>query len=159
MKIIFLDHDGPMVLRQSMEIPEIITNFNQAFSIDTVNALNEIIKCTDAEIVISSDWRLYFSLDKLKEMYRDIGALKTPISVTPNLWNKLSNVNNLEEVRSQEIMKWLNNNNKTNDITHWVAIDDLTLSISDENFVQTDRGILGISDLKIKRDIIEILMK
>lgn len=163
MKIIFLDHDGPMVLRQKTKIPEVVTEFAQVFDKDAVYALNEILLKTDAEIVVSSDWRLYFSLNQLKDIYRDVGIIKTPISVTPNYWKKYKNRDpkspfyskdpSIEEIRSQEIRSWVEKYNTK--INHWVAIDDLNLNL--DNFVRTDPGFLGISDESVKDKVLEYL--
>ena len=60
MKVIFLDIDGVMNCRRSVKAD--IANDRRPYSSfdpDCVNALNQIIKETDAVIVVSSVWRRY----------------------------------------------------------------------------------------------------
>jgi hypothetical protein len=155
MIIIFLDHDGPLVLNHNRAIA---TSLLEVFATSTINTLNEILLNTDAEIVISSDWRRYFSLADLRDLYRDLGVISLPISVTPNLAPKNSESESLEKIRTKEILTWLRENEKHKPITKWVAVDDLPLLISSTNFVRTDDGTLGISDPKIKNQIIKCLL-
>src|SRR5574338_218086 len=100
-KILFLDHDGVMVLRDTDG------DLNNWFDEKCVKVLNEIIRKTDCEIVVSSDWKNYFDLNELCNIYKKFGVIKCPISVTPNLYNKKINANDLEELRSKEIKQWL----------------------------------------------------
>jgi hypothetical protein len=50
-------------------------NFNDK----AVKILNSILEQTGAEIVVSSDWKLYCTLDELKEMFTKYGVVKQPI--------------------------------------------------------------------------------
>ena len=56
-------------------------NFNDK----AVKVLNSILEQTGAEIVVSSDWKLYCTLDELKEMFTKYGVVKQPSDVTPNI--------------------------------------------------------------------------
>jgi len=134
MKVIFLDNDGVICLstewggrykkqkkwggrKLSMTPSEIpfeyrFDNFNKK----AVKVLNEVLEETGAEIVVSSDWRYYASLEELQKYYMDQGITKGPIGVTkrvseidPKNWEKnFRNYAKLEEERSLEIKTYLN---------------------------------------------------
>jgi hypothetical protein len=135
------------------------------FDKKSVEVLNRIIEQTDAEIVVSSDWKLHATLEELQELYREYGVSKSPIAVT----GKLEEIDPdsaglfrwkgwLERSRCIEIQDWL----KNNEVDTWVAVDDLNMS--DEylrpgltNFVLTARSSEGIKQSGIEEKIIKIL--
>lgn len=142
MKILFLDHDGVLCLSDNWggrtkkkgydsnpETPLSIRMDN--FDAKAVKVLNKILEATDAEIVVSSDWKLHGTLEQMQEMYKEYGVIKTPIAYTPNMkdydpeayalyhWKGWS-----EQQRIEEIQKYLNEHPE---ITHWVSVDDLHL--------------------------------
>jgi hypothetical protein len=179
MKVIFLDHDGVVCLSnnwgsRSKKKQKFAKNSDENFPphirLDdfdkkAVDILNEILEKTDAEIVVSSDWKLHATLEELQEMYREYGVIKSPISVTPRLSDFDDYTSSLyhyrgwlERARCLEIEEWL----KRNPVTEWVAVDDLDMS--DEylrpglkNFVLTPRSTEGIKQSNIKEKIITIL--
>jgi 8-oxo-dGTP pyrophosphatase MutT (NUDIX family) len=140
--------------------------------------LNEILEETGADLVVSSDWRLHANLEELGEYYESQGIIKKPIAVTdlfqdlfPKEWNAFRFRADLELERSMEINHWLENHPE---VTHWVAVDDLDMSIkflgdrfaaedeSDKkpgltNFVLTPRSREGIKQSGVKEKIIEFL--
>jgi hypothetical protein len=182
-KIIFLDHDGVVCLSNNWgnrykkakkyalkhgeipmkEMPVTVRLDN--FDKKSVEVLNRIIEQTDAEIVVSSDWKLHATLEELQELYREYGVSKSPIAVT----GKLEEIDPdsaglfrwkgwLERSRCIEIQDWL----KNNEVDTWVAVDDLNMS--DEylrpgltNFVLTARSSEGIKQSGIEEKIIKIL--
>ena len=196
MKVIFLDNDGVICLSSnwgtrhkkqtkwgnrklsmtSMEIP-VEYRFDN-FDLKAVKVLNKILETTNAEIVVSSDWRLHANLEELGEYYTSKGIIKKPIAVTdffkdiyPKEWSGLRFRAELELERSMEIGHWLENHPE---VTHWVAVDDLNMSVKflgdrfaskDDsnlkpgltNFVLTPRAWEGIKQSGIKQKIIKYL--
>ena len=184
MKVIFLDNDGVVCLstewggrskkklKYLKEFPDTdmpayikMDNFNDK----AVNILNSILDQTGAEIVVSSDWKLYCTLDELKEMFTKYGVSKQPIDITPNITLKYDKQyytkGELSEYRISEINMWLKEHPE---ITQWVAIDDLDLGekfgpISGNsnggltNFVLTPKSSEGIKQSGIKEKIIKFL--
>ena len=190
MKVIFLDNDGVICLssnwgsrfkkaREYMiknNISEhdfiderkrnVIVRFDN-FDKKAIKILNEVIKETDAEIVVSSDWKLHANLEELGQYYESQGIIKKPIATTPNLsdfdpdsagmyrWKGW-----LERARILEIEKYLEMNPN---ITHWVAIDDLNMSPEAnqghglEHFILTPRSNEGIKQSGIKEKLINKL--
>ena len=178
MKVIFLDHDGVVCLStewggrskkklkylkeypgtEKVPVEFRLDNFNKK----AVNILNDILKQTGAEIVVSSDWKGHATLEELKEMYIKYGVIKSPIDVTPNhYFGKYE----LEMTRCSEIKDWLEEHPE---VTHWVAVDDLDLSekfgaISGnsngglKNFVLTPKSSEGIKQSGIKEKILKFL--
>jgi len=187
MKVIFLDNDGVICLspnwggrskkwfKYRSANPESSPNFKDApvivrfddFDKKAIQILNEIIKETDAEIVVSSDWKSHATLEELGDYYESQGIIKRPIAVTPNLSDFDSHADSLfqwkgwlERTRIIEIKKYLE---LYPAITHWVAIDDLNMSIEAnqgfglKNFVLTPRSSEGIKQSDVKEKMIKFL--
>jgi hypothetical protein len=184
--IIFLDHDGVICLgsefgsrfkKQKRSVAETIAddtipvherfdNFNNK----AIKVLNEILEKTDAEIVISSDWKKWASLEELGEFYESQGIIKKPIALTSNLKDFDEYSDGLfhykgwyERARILEIEHWLHNNQ----VDSWVAVDDMQLGEfinvdgstngGLKNFVHTPRLYEGIKQSGIKEKIINFL--
>lgn len=192
MKVIFLDHDGVICLssnwgnrykkaRQYMiehNILEhdpsmlnsrkrpVLVRFDD-FDKKAIKVLNQILEETNAEIVVSSDWKLHANLEELGEYYESQGISKKPIAVTPKLEDFDPESSGLyawkgwlERARCLEIQQWL----KENPVDAWVAVDDLDMSNEYlkpglDNFVKTPRSNEGIKQSGISNKIISILNK
>jgi len=196
MKILVLDHDGVICLsnnwggrskkwakyrsanpdssREKKDAP-VFVRFDD-FDKKAIKILNEIIEETGCEIVVSSDWRLHANLEELGDYYISQGIIKRPIAMTdifneifPKEWNAFRFRADLELERSMEIGHWLKNHPE---VTHWVAIDDLNMSLeflskyfSDNqdknygltNFVLTPKSSEGIKQSGIKEKVINFL--
>ena len=194
MKVIFLDHDGVICLAtewggrfkkqlkvgrklsqsvMSLELDARFDNFNKK----AINVLNEILDETNAEIVVSSDWKRWASVEEMGEYYEAQGIKKKPIAFTKKVGDctcynpqtfQWSPKWMLEQERSLEITQYLQDNPS---ITHWVAVDDLNMGIPQThdtwgemvmdwgltNFVLTPRSREGIKQSGIKEKIIEFL--
>lgn len=195
MKVIFLDNDGVICLaenwgsRRKKQIKEgrslggsdknlpVHCRFDN-FDRKAVKVLNWILEQSGAEIVVSSDWRFHATLEELGEYYTSQGIIKKPIAVTdmfkdifPKEWSMLRFRADLELERYMEINHWLENHPE---VTHWVAIDDLDMSVeflgdrfssrdgSDAkpgltNFVHTPRDYEGIKQSGIKHKVLRYL--
>jgi hypothetical protein len=170
MKVIFLDHDGVICLPNEWggraekirlfcveNNLEYSTSWNTSkvpmdvrmddFDTEAIKVLNEILKETDAEIIISSDWKKHGTLEEIQEMYKARGVIKLPIAVTESF--------QLESARVTEIQNFLVSHPE---ITKWVAVDDMNLSKL-ENFVRTKPFGLkgGIKGDGIKEEILKFL--
>lgn len=186
MKVIFLDHDGVICLSSNWgsrfkkqrkvytkdnprplnsEVP-IEFRFDD-FDKKSVKILNEILEKTDAEIVVSSDWRFHCTLEQMQELYKIKGIKKIPIAFTTSTLPKDTKIHNWQtephETRSLEILQWLSEHPE---VTHWVAVDDLYMGEKFEgdkyiwglkNFVWTVKSNEGIKQSGIKDKIINLL--
>jgi hypothetical protein len=192
MKVIFLDHDGVICLSsefggrfkkqreakrklsQSIESLPVFARFDN-FNKKAIVILNEILEETNAEIVVSSDWKRWASVEEMGEYYESQGIKKKPIGFTKKVmdcevpenfvWSRQWE---LEQERSLEILQYLRDNPQ---ITHWVAVDDLNMGKVQKheswgdmeldwgltNFVHTPRVREGIKQSGIKEKIIEFL--
>ena len=187
MKVIFLDHDGVICLSDnwgnrfkkqkkwgkrklsmstlSMPVEYRFDNFDE----EAVKVLNEILVETGAEIVVSSDWKNWATVEEMGEYYESKGIIKKPIAFTDSIlyddyddfpWH---NKSELEQTRSLEIAQYIGQNPV---ITHWVAIDDLNMSLTDvdgktwglKNFVLTPEDKEGIKQTGIKEKVLEYLL-
>ena len=196
MKVIFLDHDGVICLqnnwgnRHKKEIKWVKDNPDKDlkeenpveirfdnFDEKAVSVLNQILEKSGAEIVVSSDWKRWASVDELGEYYSNHGIIKKPIDATKlskdmayptheefKFWDRNQS---LEQERHFEILEWLE---RHPEVTHWVAVDDLNMAIHidtyhgpDErewglsNFVWTPRMDEGIKQSGIKKKILDFL--
>lgn len=169
-KVIFLDHDGVICLsaqwgrRHKFTPSDGWKSVFDGFDLKAVKVLNKILEATDAEIVISSDWRFHGDLEMLQQVYRDSGIIKVPIGMTTKGPIRSADdfpwfyMTELEQTRSLEILDYLK---KNPEITHWVAVDDLDMSLRDgwglTNFVLTPRSYEGIKQSGVKDKIIKFL--
>ena len=191
MKLIFLDHDGVICLSNnwggrikkfakyrsanpdtSKDIKDAPVSFRfDDFDKKAIKNLNEILEETGAEIVVSSDWKLYATLEELGEYYEEQGIIKKPIALTDNLkdctvhgddfiWSTMWDS---EQMRTIEIKQYLHDHPE---VTHWVVIDDLNMGKIGEpwkdlwaidNFVLTPKSNEGIKQLGIKEKILNYL--
>ena len=192
MKVIFLDNDGVICLstewggrmkkqkewgglKLSMTALEMPVKYRfDNFDAKAIKILNKVLEETGAEIVVSSDWKLYATVEELGEYYESQGIIKKPIGRTLNLdefdpdsaalyqWKGWK-----EKMRILEIEKYLVDHPE---ITHWVAIDDLNMAKTGlhysmefehewalENFVHTPMDNEGIKQLGVKEKVLKFL--
>ena len=129
-KIIFIDVDGPLAWATWYDGKVTITGRQEDFTIpyawvkEDCEALQKICDETNAELVVSSDWKKHFTFAQLKRIFWNYGITARLIDITTHqdLWNKMSR-SSLEHERALEVAKWA----KDNKITNWIAIDDLDL--------------------------------
>lgn len=162
MKIIFLDNDGVICLasnwgsRRKKRIQS--GNYNTPenelpvncrfdnFDQKAIKILNQILLETGAEIVVSSDWKLFATLEEIGDYYIAQGISKKPIGFTKELGQCDVPENfiwtpgyDLEQSRSLEILQYLKDHPE---VTNWVAVDDLDMGIpkSPKNVSELNRG-------------------
>lgn len=190
MKCIFLDHDGVICLSQNWgsrykkarkyieeQDPgyDPIDNDSGPISIrfdnfdpGSIKVLNEILEETGAEIIVSSDWKLFATVEELGEYYDLHGIKKKPIDRTLNMREFDEAGGSMYEYRGWrdkmrivEIKKYLEDHPE---ITHWVAVDDMDMGHKAhrgyglDNFVHTPKSTEGIKQSGIKNKIIKFLI-
>jgi hypothetical protein len=162
-KIIFLDIDGVLATNKQyimnrkkfQEKNEWAYENNVPYPFDKkcVEIFNEILMETDAEIILSSDWKLHWDLLPLHEIFHNNGVIKSPRMVTKN--DPVS-FGNLELNRAHEIDLFLNNFNFVN----YIVIDDLDvgryLKSGKDRFIKT-KDSEGLKQKGIKDKILQIL--
>ena len=129
-KIIFIDVDGPLAWATWHDGKVTISTGVEDFQIpypwvkEDCEALQKICDETNAELVVSSDWKKHFTFNQLKSIFRHYGITARLIDITTHqyLWNKMSRPS-IQHERALEVAKWA----KDNKITNWIAIDDLDL--------------------------------
>lgn len=122
--IIFLDFDGVMdtsFLKISLtkERQALSDEYGLLFDEQCIENLRKIIAATNADIVVTSSWKLDMSLDRLQEMWKHRKLPEKVVGVTPNLIGS----------RSEEITAWLEAHGG-NDI-RYVIIDDMSADYFD----------------------------
>jgi hypothetical protein len=206
MKIIFLDHDGVICLSHNWgsrlkkaekwkrenpfsKLSDVPIEYRfDNFDPKSIKVLNSILESTDAEIIISSDWRLHATVEEMGQYYEIQGIIKKPIGYTKvfHYTNWLddgflpsesedfpwSRSDGREQERFFEITRWMEENEKELEVTSWVAVDDLHMGKNVaassygpyerdwglENFVWTPRDFEGIKQSGVKDKIIKFLI-
>jgi len=153
-KVLLLDHDGVICLHDDWGSRYATGKTFDNFDKKAIKVLNQIIKETDCEIIISSDWRLYTDFQGLVDLYKEEGISKQPAGITAI--RPYHDYSLPEHDRATDIKEWVGNNLTEED--RWVAVDDLDLSsFIQKNFVRTPRPWQGIKQTGIKNKIIRIL--
>ncbi len=161
--IIFLDIDGVLATHKQYMMNHTRFHYNYEWASELgvpypydekcVKVFNEILEKTDADIVLSSDWRLRWNLKQLDKIFKSNNIIKSPIDVTEHFpYSGLQ----LERWRAGEIDSYINKH----DIKNWVIVDDLNMKPFFPNdvtrvFVTTDSE--GIKKSSIKDKIIKKL--
>lgn len=127
MKVIFLDIDGPLAYSDEDSHPIIVQkglSIPYGFEQEDCDALTDIIKETGANIVLSSDWRLYYNIESMNTILSYYGVPPVIIDYTDKRKAKMSSPGGMD--RAYQILRWLDNHN----VSNWVALDDFDLSYS-----------------------------
>jgi len=150
MYVIFLDIDGVLRTYESdflwseklgQPIPEL---YKRHFSPDALENLNYITLLTGAKIVITSTWRLFYTLDELKFLFKQRGFRGDIIGVT-----------NILDTRGEEIVEWLNDHKIDNFVVIDDSIKDIVNRIPFVKVIKCD-PLKGLND-EIFDKVIEIL--
>ena len=130
-KVIFIDIDGPLAWGTWNDGKVTITGGVEDFTIpypwvkEDCDALQKICEETNADLVVSSDWKKHFTFNQLKRIFWHYGITAgrlVDITTHQDLWNKMSRTS-IDHERALEVAKWA----KDNKVTNWIAIDDLDL--------------------------------
>lgn len=145
-RVIFLDIDGVLATwteyghfgnKESNKFQEENSwakelNVKYPFSKECVKVLNEIFEIySDIKIVISSDWRKYWSLEQLKTIFVQNGLTKCPEEKTEDNGNHYSS--SYEKIRLGQIESYLIKHQMLSEDGEksdkkWIIIDDLNMS-------------------------------
>jgi hypothetical protein len=142
LKLIFLDIDG--VLNSStdfFEVKQFGHPINTAKGGKIINRghlalLQGIIDATDAKIVLSSTWRLSYSIDEIHEMFKKRGfqsGRDVFYDITPN--HKCGFSDNGYNYRGLEIKEYIDGHPS---IDKFVILDDVAATILSAGFVKAD---------------------
>jgi hypothetical protein len=112
LKIVFLDFDGVLVTPASSFRR---SRTGTVADPDAVQALNYLIAETGARLVITSTWRLEYSLSELLELLRSWRVQADILGVSPS-----------GASRGDEIQEWLDKFSGPAPVDAFVILDDLT---------------------------------
>jgi hypothetical protein len=133
-KVIFIDVDGPLAYATWPDGKVKISEGNSdeftipyAWVKEDCDALYEIIRQTNAALVVSSDWKKFYGLHQLKQIFEHYGIGRWDvIDTTPNFNPRAKLSSSIEWDRACQINFWVKMFRPTN----WIAIDDLNLKYS-----------------------------
>jgi len=139
---IFLDIDGVLAPNKMTKAPKSLWFNDTTYPFDPkcVKIFNRILEKTQAQIILSSDWRRVFEIEVLDEIFKFNKVVRGPIEITPVLFNRDL------EIRGIVVNKRLSN---------FVIIDDSRLAGYKERFIRTDSDI-GLQTEHVNR-IVKLL--
>ncbi|TXG77699.1 hypothetical protein E6Q11_02345 [Candidatus Dojkabacteria bacterium] len=161
-KVIFLDFDG--VINGSDPTPNASFGEGWPFThieaslVEKINKIVETVEAQDAEqgiktkIVISSSWRIRFSLNELRDMLQIKGLRADVIDITPRIHPRKFS----EHVpRGQEIQSWLNSCQADcyYSVVKFVILDDISDMIHLTPYLIETDDRTGITDSDVERAI------
>ena len=134
MKVIFVDIDGPLSYGLNYKRIKVNENLELPYGWEPEDcaALTEIIKRTGAKVVISSDWKKYYTVEQLGQFFEFYGIPNVIIGVTHAEKAKLSSSH--PQDRAKQIADWVNEH--VNEIETWVAIDDMEIGSKFEDMTE-----------------------
>ncbi|HVK68068.1 MAG TPA: HAD domain-containing protein [Polyangium sp.] len=142
MKIVFLDFDG--VLNHYLMLLQEDRDTRRRFSPPAVDRLNTIVRRTGARVVVSSSWREWNTVHKLRALLAEEGFVGEVLDHTSILHPRTMRIPdpNPGQTRCMEIMQWLDAQPERPE--RFVAIDDLHLDLLAAHQVKTesDTGLL-----------------
>ena len=152
-KLIFLDMDGVLNSMQSSHYywklkgrKSFMNDFDTLCPIACSNLQHILENVSKVQVVISSTWRLFHSIEDWDQMKDKVPDLDV-IGMTPNL---------AFNPRGHEIHKWLRDNNRL-DSRYAVIDDDSDMDKVEDNFFKIDYRV-GLSWVECEK-IIEHLNK
>lgn len=176
MKIVFLDIDGVLnsgknyqaYHKAQTEDPDknpdvrgridiMHRHVHHLFDIDNVELLNQIVRESEAKLVVSSSWRRFYNgnglcFTDLQNLLRQVGVEGEVIDKTPTIMPvKFSQ--SIE--RGVEIQKWLDDWEERSDeaVTHFVILDDETdMAHLKRHFIHTD-GRVGLQPKDVRKAV------
>jgi hypothetical protein len=120
--VVFVDIDGVLVNKRSWYVR---SGLQATADPPCVEALNKITNAAEADIVISSTWRIGQSLDQMSTLFRRWGVVAKVIGTTPHLPGK---------ERGKEIKAWFSHNKAGRFV---ILDDDDDVHPYKQNLVQT----------------------
>lgn len=160
-KVIFLDIDGVLATdsKQSLYTPKDSDKWIKKydcypFDPACVEVFNEILNNVEADIVISSDWQKFYTLEQLGDIFELNGIKQKPVDITRQVKVKLSSTNMWDRIVA--IKKYVDEHPT---IQKYVVIDDMPMlnDFDPKVFAWCRDGIKGIVLDGIKDQIIYTL--
>lgn len=160
-KYLFLDIDG--VIANSWSVKQPTADWIRVADSDeiaypffepAVEQLNRLLNETDAEIILSSDWRIGYNLAQLDDIFKKNGVVKSPVAITEQLteyWLEHEEELDGKNERDIEIEKYVNGNG----IENFAIVDDRKINVYSERFVRT-KDSHGLSK-NLASELIKIL--
>lgn len=129
MKVLFLDFDGVLVNRRSWYVRSGCTATADP---PCVAALNKITDSTNAQIVVSSTWRIGRTIVELRQLLRAWGVTGTVLARTPHMGFSVR--------RCSEIKAWIDMYEASRELVESFVIvdDDDDMDALSPFLVQTD---------------------
>lgn len=155
-RYIFLDLDSVMITERKFDSVIQSTYIADPFDPLCVAVLNEVVKKTNAFIVLTSDRRLRLKLNEMNEVFKYNGVVSPVKDYTPDFWGTaFTKFQDADVCRGFEILRYVHQYQ----IENYVVVDDMNLNgwVSD-HFVWITSSTDGLNQTGIKEKILKILM-
>ena len=154
--VIFLDIDGvlnnmPIIHNKAPTVRSTIDHHDNQLSQPLIKLLNQLVIDIDADVVLSSAWRILYNVDEINVLLHRHGAT----------FDVIDRTDSLPYERGTEISKWIRDNVEDrygvehHNFNEYIIIDDESdmLLCQREHFFQTDPhvGLTPTVCYKIKR--------
>ena len=145
MRVLFLDIDEVLNSDRwdQAKKPTNADFLESQFDPKAVALLNELVEKIDAQLVLTSTWRLNFELEQMNALFHKVDIKRALISYTPNL-----NAAQGYLTRGNEILKWILDNEAiiqttAANYTNYLILDDNAdfLLTQAAHFFQTDPAV------------------
>ena len=161
-KILFLDIDGVLNSNFWNEMHQREISDGSLVDEEKIKLLAELIKDTDAEIILHSGWRFWYDSDMrpLRKESQNLSDLLAKeglkiTGVTPDLTTEeIRQTRKFSLVKAEEILLWVKLHG---DVEHWVVLDDLNLhnDIVEAHQVRTDQAVgLTLENVQLAKRIL-----
>lgn len=156
-KYIFLDFDGVLNTGNYYRDLKIngrpmTDNYGVLFDTSCVSHLNHMIETTKAKIIVISSWRFFYSMEQLKEMWKNRGLNDELQDITST--NLILSPEE-QHTKGIEIKAWFSSKDLDQQHTSYVIIDDENLFLDS----QQSHLVLTNPDTGITKEIAEQVIK
>jgi hypothetical protein len=132
---LFLDIDGVLCTNWSHKSPKKKVGWYDEnvypFDPKCVDVLNWILSTWETKIILSSDWRLYYTLEEICDIFKFNKVLQNPIDMTGSYYPHI--VNDAVLARNGEIFDYMNSRRILIE-NNYIILDDMPLHL--KNFVK-----------------------
>lgn len=157
-KVIFLDIDGVIATNREWNMSRNAKSYIKKYDVypfnpKCVKILNEILEEHNPVIVISSDWRLFYNMAEIADIFYLNGVKYPPRLETKNLYKEHGSLD-LGYTRGKEIQLFL----EENKVDKFVVIDDINMEkYFGDNFIHCTSDFEGIKKSSLKEKILNKL--
>lgn len=144
--LILLDIDGVMIPAKSWSAPPVLEDGFSVFNAKSVDALNQIIERSKADILLTTSHKGRFTIDKWISIFENRGVVVNGLDRLSIMHSQIS--------RKEEITNWFSN---TNNVDDFVILDDDSSLNGLSPFLKTrlvlTKPLIGLTNAHIEESL------